>query len=101
MEIILNKTKELMSLYENMIDEDDIVEDKKLQTIMELHKTWLLEKETQKLSENKNLSTLQNETTLNKEGKISTSNLMNDTRNNKNLFSISSDMLLSKISTLI
>jgi hypothetical protein len=35
MEIILNKTKELMSLYENMIDEDDIVEYKKLQTIMD------------------------------------------------------------------
>jgi hypothetical protein len=38
MELILDKSKELMSLYENISENSDITIDKTLQNIMLLHK---------------------------------------------------------------
>jgi hypothetical protein len=97
MELILDKSKELMSLYENMSENSDTTIDKTLRNIMLLHKNWLLEKESQQGSYKEMLSPTQGRINQKQKSSSVLPNLTNIKENEYESFPINNGSIIMLI----
>jgi hypothetical protein len=97
MELIIDKSKELMSLYKNMDKSNNITIDKTLQNIMLLHKNWLSEKESQQKSPEEDLSSMEGRINQKQKSSSVLPNSTNIKENEHELFPINNSSIIMLI----